>query len=218
MIKFIHKVNDKILVEVPTDEWIASVGSDAWATPDIRELEKRAKHLVFFYDDYTRNGFPQVQSPTYGGKYCCTAFTYDPFVLWKEATASDVRAFILRESFKGDEKCRVKGKIFSITTDSLVELDSYMFNELEYTRERLEFIYPFREQKKGKKGPLQYAILPAFIYVGIPGYWLPLIDGGYFYSKVRRFDPQNPICFNLTYTEYLDIKRYYAFTKEEYED
>lgn len=204
----------------PTQEWIAEANSRARFTPDLSKLELQTKVLVFVYNEM-QSSHEKNWRVSNGGLFCGTAFTYEPFVMWKKNLGEDTFPFILRTRFRNDDMCRVKGEIWAMDPEHVIDLDNYMLNGIEFVRERLDLIYPFREvvwKKEGGKqtSHLKHHKLSAEVYVGVPDYWNELIDGGLLYSKVKRFEPNHNLSFDVNCSGVIDIRQYYCFSKLEF--
>ncbi len=124
----------------------------------------------------------------------------------------------------------VKGEIHAIRPWQFKDLDFQRRNGVYFTRRRVQLIVPFREVislpevkpklgscgipqdipfalqgKKGLLSPQQVVLIRAWMYVGNPEYWDPIVDAGYAFETVARYNGRQPW-----------KKEYYSYNKYEH--
>ena len=207
-------------LEPISKELLVAGNSSAMFTPDLLELERRERHLVFIYNELQKKHWKHHMIEDQ--KYMGTMFTYERYQLFKRKLKTESIPIMLDENWPKVEKLRVKGEVWSIDTATLIHLDDYMLNTVEYHRQRIELIYPHKKVWVDKDGVihrdtgLRHSIHMAWCYVGDNEYWNALLDGGFFFGTCRQF--KGDISFALQWTDMIDIRNYYAFSLMEYSD
>lgn len=177
-------------------------------TPDIRQLEQNASHMVFFYGDIHRHAElfdgPASNQPIPTG----TAFTIHTIeqnknlgmTLWRVNkgnlsypvalddvhiqpegqlfTTKKLLALRAKET-RPVTQARIRGELYLMSPDHITELDSQLHNTLEFTRRRTKVILPFHRIDRAS-GTISRAcrFINCWMYFGNTEYWLPLLDGG----------------------------------------
>lgn len=198
-------------------------------TPDKLWLEKHEWCLVFFYDDGSRKSLLGEDAMFKGG-----AFTKDHnFVMWKKRLGTesfpipldgadrvyDGPGITSRPMWKmgGNEvrpgiRGRIKGSLYAVRPKQFWNgLDKHYFNGLEFTRQRVRVLIPYRVQQ-GHMGVDHNEFVQevrAWMYVGVKDYWHKQLDGGLMFTPVGAFAPKNQ------YSDGRRIGIYYCYTRLE---
>lgn len=209
-------------------------------TPDVSQLEKREYHPVFIYDGMMKG---RHEHELLEGKFRVvdgynphpTVFTREGFELW--VSKRHIRKYpIALKSTKpqavfGDVgttqvSSRIKGQLFHLTPETVIELDKHRFNGVLFHRERVDISYPFRHQFQTFKRdevvaneeslePLslhkttttsqEYILnIKAFMYIGEPGYWEPHLDGGCNFEPANLLTPRPKVWITHPFYYYLN--------------
>ncbi len=218
------------------EKWVGEANRRTDFTPDISELEQHEYQLLFVYGE-TQRGHPAFPIVNEGSAHICTAFTNTPgFTLWKRnrGLASTVVALSAPLPEKDaaplfppthfgvlTPSSRIKGELYAIRPYQMMELDKYHLNGYHYLRRRVHLAIPYSQVMWLKhpylnpttvysstyKTDTKIRIVKAWMYLGIPEYWEPQLDGGYEFTPVKLM---------RTY-ERPWISNYYYFTKNEYD-
>jgi gamma-glutamylcyclotransferase (GGCT)/AIG2-like uncharacterized protein YtfP len=159
------------------------------------------------------------------GKMEATAFTPPEFSLWKKKLGPASFPVALAQQYAGSPLKSVKGELYSISSEALIELDKHRENMQQYNRVRVPIRIPYRAfvflkeriEVHGEPGtepqflssawlPQQIGIVQAWMYVGSKDYWCPQLDAGYLFSPVTR---------------YFNVKQnfdYYYYSTQEYDE
>jgi hypothetical protein len=193
-------------------------------TPDIARLQQYKVQLLFVYDECMKQH--QRHSLIQPAEFQCTAFTEGQFSLWKKKLGKESFPIPLNTSSSMAPHSIIKGELWAIPPDNLVQLDNHKLNTVQFIRKRVRLIVPYTQQVWARdrdtsariynlatppnSSILQVprtALIKAWMYVGIDSFWDDQLDAGYLFSPVRNYTPNN---FKLT--------NYYYFSPEEYRD
>lgn len=195
-------------------------------TPDIAKLEQYEWQLFFAPDEFKRDHLmhKKIGAPEYGTRYQFPGFTqgnfhfWTPPAPWSSPVPTKVEGHTNALPFF-PPIAKIKGEVHLIRPQLFhLELDPYRQNTVEYRRERIRLIVPYRKVLFLKDHNLDPAfgvqenfsrseytgssiktseestcIIRAWMYIGVPEFWNPLINGfdyGHvetFSSKVRRW-------------------------------
>lgn len=182
-------------------------------TPDIDILEGYEWQLVFVADelkkDHAKHHLMGVEA-----KYNFPAFTQKSFTYWTGPpwdSPIPMRAehdSILSRIVGMPPVAKIKGEIYSIRPRSFIDLDTYKENTVQFQRERVRLVVPYRkllwlrdkdldplfkvQQALGQAAltksimhtPETTCIIKAWMYIGRPAFWDPLLTT-YEYSAVE---------------------------------
>lgn len=174
-------------------------------TPDVKELEKKVAHLMFFPCDMQK-GKPNSWCLDEAYHYA-PAYTKERFHFYRKNLGNESFPIPLRSEKKPDPipkiihvaeppLARIRGSLLWVPTKTIIEdLDKYRQNTVEFRRERIQVIIPYKEmlaQRNRDDGtPLlfltneQVKVEHALAYVGINSYWEEYLDAGALFSPVK---------------------------------
>jgi hypothetical protein len=203
---------------VPPKEVFDDAYAATYHTPDVWNLCRRMQHNIFVYDE-TMYGMPQHSLIETEAVRRAAAFTSKPFCLWKKKLGKASFPILLNPNGQEHESwrpARVKGVIYSVFTNTLIRLDNYKKNGVQFERKRIEVTVPNRRitVPKGKEVrgnqwdgvPVGFDRVPVYVYVGINRFWDDQLDGGYTFSPVKLYTPND------------GRAPFYFFTTQEFED
>lgn len=200
-------------------------------TPDVMKLEEKQFHLLFAHDDVMvgcQNYKYIAEESVFEGR----GFTTNAYQYFRKQTdgglialGTGYRADIAARS--GHDFCRIKGELHNVRAAGIIRLDQHYENGLQYRRQRIKVIYPYRDHAvveigneellppwpgaittKNELGLRHYVseekvcVLEAWMYVGLHMYWDDLIDGGFAFQKIPIKNGLRPWC-----------DKYYQFNK-----
>jgi hypothetical protein len=184
-------------------------------TTDVPELDRCSHHHLFVFDDLQRG---KRNHSHLIGDWVATAFTEAQFHLWKRVSDTEETLYIAlpkedqndttewSEAFKLRNRfnhwAKIKGELWKVTPQTITELDKYMQNNVLFKRRRVALEVPL---KSIDNGAVERTISSqeAFMYMGVPTYWEPRLDGGYHFQPMTIF---NHPSFS---------RRYYSYTALE---
>jgi Gamma-glutamyl cyclotransferase, AIG2-like len=206
------------------DRWIEEANTEVALTPDYMELEEKAFHLLFVYDEL-QNGH-WMHKLIAGSMPEGEAFTVDTFHVYRKRSHEaypipillhsqfydviDTRPGIDEPSFS-IPLARIRGKLYLVRTERYLAIDNYKLNGIQYKRERVRCVVPFKRRQR-ITGSAYVAlassaqIVRAFMYIAIPEFWEKYLDGGLEYPVVKTFDPRPDF-----------VHAYYYFGVTEYD-
>jgi AIG2-like family. len=203
----------------PPKSWLSVVKAEH--TPDLVKLEQRTQHLVFVYDQFQRKHY--ANKCLDNSKFECIGFTLNLFQLWRKNLGKVSYPIALRggdpdvPDFYGIQKLRIRGELWNVSTPELIELDNIKANGLHYVREKVRLLIPYRRMvyRRGNLTAIEThtTAVRAWMYVGLPAFWVNQLDGGFAFKPVRHFEANTP----MVNGEAL-LKHYYQFTPLEYQD
>lgn len=210
---FAKKVNEIGLVDAYE---VADLNSHHQYTPDLCKLEAFKKVRLFVPDNLQRHC--NLHSLLGETEFEAFAFTNEFFHFWKK-NALEMSQFIPLETEKNitpikptlhtHGSARILGELHLVSPDTVKQLDLLRQNGVQYFRRRIHVLVPNRTVRKTGyhkyerphaderlNGPVvtdpeRVDLQKAFMYIGNPDYWNPLIDAGYSYSSVQQFPAKN---------------------------
>lgn len=217
-------IGDTSYYNVPSPDWFQFARDQSARTPDIAKLEEYEFQLFFSCDE------TQTRQPKYSliedGAYICPAFTQVSFNYWLPETpflppvpmeAMEYGKYVLPNT---PPSAKIKGQLHAIRPYQFLSLDNYKDNRVQFLRQRVKLIVPYRAVKalrdpaiapfdmeeadiiRGNPHvangnvPTVYAtkekvvIIRAHMYIGIPEYWDKLISA-FDYRSVQTYQAKN---------------------------
>lgn len=212
--------------DIPDRAWFEYARQASKYTPDIAKLEEYEYQLIFACDE------TQIRHVKHhlieGGEYICPGFTQSGFNYWQPETpflpVVPLKATSTFNITGFPPNAKIKGQLLAIRPQLFIDLDNYKENGVQFQRERVKLIVPYRMVKwlhDPSVAPLDmepYAIeqgnpyiaegnvpsmyttkekvvlIRAWMYIGVPEYWDKLITN-FDYSSVSTFTANNrPWC------------------------
>ena len=192
------------------NNFLDSLGQKTKFTPDVTLLERKQFHSLFIPDEMMKSHKEHFRLGEC--KYKGEAFTVDKLTLWRKYAGSAASALPLDMGFRDVPRLPIRGQWIYVPTHTIFDLDTHKANGVEYERKWVEIIVPHERLRYGTKGwywdkeTSFKTPLHAFMYIGVSSYWSPLLDGGFTFSPVRTFNPNNKL-----------LSEYYHFTPKEYD-
>lgn len=188
--------------------------AEAWhrqniLTPDMWKLEQSMFQLIFIPDDFMRG---KVNNHLIA-EFCRdgdtplhpSCFTFERFTFWKKDLGEKSFPIPLEKGYDPSGYLRVrpipakiKGQLYAILSNRIKTLDIHRQNGLQFRRTRIEVSLPFRTVSYSVKSPLpvispDYLVTKeAWMYVGIPEYWDPLISDMFTVRECDKFTFNEP--------------------------
>lgn len=209
--------------DIPDRNWFEYARQSASKTPDISKLEEYEFQLLFACDE------TQIRHVKHylieDGSYVCPGFTQSGFNYWQPETPFSPCVPMKTVGYKNPLPgyppiAKIKGQLHAIRPYQFINLDNYKENGVQFKRERVKFIVPYRAVKwlnDPSVAPLDmepYAIeqgnpyvangnvpsiyttkervviVKAHMYIGIPEYWDKLISR-FDYGSVQTYIAKN---------------------------
>lgn len=229
--KLIRKVMPSFGYELPRPEFFTQMLEASKFTPDIAKLEQYEWQLFFAPDELKRDHLNHHKLGE--SKFKFPGFTqasyhfWDPPEAWNSPVPMKVEGFTNTLPFF-PPIAKIKGEVHLIRPQAFhLELDRYRQNTVEYQRERVRLIVPYRKVvflkdhnldpafgvqeafgrsdysgRSIKTSEEAVAIIRAWMYIGKPAYWDPIING-YDYGHVETFQAKT----RRWLSEYYNIRR-----------
>lgn len=211
---------------LPTKEWIDFVNNRCHFTPDVAQLERSELQLLFCPGEMKRN-FEDYQHIEDSSAYLCVAFTQKPFNFYQHILDQGRTTIPIEVEVPSTfiPNVKIKGELHAISTDTLIKLDKFKLNGVEFNRKRTKLVVPYRyianENKdaegkilplalRGKKGilsPERVHLVDAWMYVGAPEHWNDLLDGGYLFQPVKTFTSSKERKWLRNYYELTNVQQ-----------
>lgn len=208
-----------------TLSWFQDRLSEFKYTPDQYKLDQYLYQFVFVADELMKN-FPLHNNFITDARYFGSAYTINSFSVFKYKVPEKVSPVILPIQYHHPPARRVKGELWLLPASRLSFIDRYKMNTEVFQRLRVPVNVPYRELvdprinfdnrgvyfsegvwyniPKMSLTTTRMAKVRAWMYVAIPSYWEPLLDGGYMFSPVSRYMSRNK-----------NIGEYYYFSRNE---
>lgn len=162
-------------------------------TTDQWFLEQFARQLVFVADDLRVGGKNHqviMDLSPVGRAINPSVYTHNKYLAYKQDLGKDHSTAIVMPAdyvpsghiFNPPDPAPVQGELYAVDAFRMYLLDKHMQNGVKYRRVRTRITYPFRDVKNyrtnnPKVSPHRFITITAWMYVGIPRYWDPLIGG-----------------------------------------
>lgn len=204
----------------PPHSWHQTRGNPSDYTGDIWLLEQSEFQLMLICDQMMQNQRMNTLLQGYS-TFLGAAFTAkNNFILWKKKLGLGTYPIPLREQYpkltnaRTPMTARIKGELFKIRSSRFLELDEYKSNGLEFRRQRVQLLVPYRRQQgsTGVNAEEFIARCWAWMYVGKKTYWEEHLDAGYMFGRCQIYE------LNNRYSDGVYLDRYYTFTPKEYGD
>lgn len=146
-------------------ELAAEAASYAEFSPDIPFLYARRYHTVFVYDSFKR-GFENhvdIERSIYRGE---AETLSNNFVLYER----NGLGYATLSPFKQD-RGQIRGELYTVRTETLIDLDTVVSNTVHYNRIRVNVLLPFRRIKDGgiaMDSKYQRRPFEAWMYIASP--------------------------------------------------
>lgn len=207
----------KLLPHWPDEYFLRETLWNTEFTPDIAALELSQFQLLFVCDDMKHDwdGYSFIKEVS--AKAANRAFTQMNYKFYQRRVElpggkvettyiplrSDRTEFELTPVIPYVASCKISGELHVVESSHFMKLDRLRQNGVQFRRERVKLLVPYREMpredyrdvrgktlppalqgKKGALSPERIHIVEAWMYVGIPEYWNDLLDGGFMFSPV----------------------------------
>lgn len=174
----------------------------AW-TPDQWVLEQYIQQLLFI-----PNGMQYImdipdEDELFIKEVSPSVYTDAHFLAYKRDRGKDLSSALV---MPGDYKpsghltngtppgpAKVRGTLHLVWSHKLYLLDKEMQNGVQFSRQRVRIIYPWRYVSYGKKNPIPnishhgFKVITGWMYVGVPSYWDDRI-GGLFAQPLNTYE------------------------------
>jgi hypothetical protein len=201
-------------------------------TPDFPWLERHEWVYLFVYGEDQRFGrkYDLIKEESF---FRATAFTQnDQFAMWKKKLGEETLAIPIegadrvwdgngvtsRKLYKmktTEQKPgvlgRIKGEWHQVRPWVIETLDKAYLNGVEFKRERVKLLVPYRIQQGGVGVDHNefIKVVKCWMYVGIKDYWIKQLDGGMDFMPVGAYAPRTNVIDGTR------IGTYYAYTRLE---
>jgi hypothetical protein len=190
-------------------------------SPDLWKLEMYHSQLLYVYDELMQGHrahelladhcVPLEENTTMGEDRPLprSVFTAPSFHMIKRNLGQESYPIVMGEGTFNAPPGRIKGELYAVRTQRFRILDEYHDNLVKFVRVRVNLDISYQQLCR-RSGELFFSErtkrVRAWMYIGIPKYWNPLIDGGYLFKPVRAYEPNN-----------FRMGRYYYFSQQEYD-
>lgn len=208
--------------DLPPKAWFDYARMSASRTPDIAKLEEYEFQLLFACDETQigHNKYDLIKD----GCVVCPGFTQSSFNYWDSETpfipAVPLKSTSTYNITGFPPNAKIKGQLHAIRPYQFISLDNYKENGVQFQRERVKLIVPYRAVKWLRDpavAPLDMepitieqgnpyiadgnvpsiyttkemvVIIRAWMYIGIPEYWDKLITN-FDYGSVQTYIAKN---------------------------
>jgi hypothetical protein len=196
------------------EQWLDSAKPEY--TPDIARLQLSTHWNFFIYDEMMRRH--SMHNELKDSEYWGVGYTlFDNFTMFKQdlgrrsspivLVGADVQVPLpgistsrllakIPKLNKVRRPARIKGELFTVPTDLILELDKYNLNTVQFERVRVDVLVPCRKVWHNSRAGTftseeHKRVVRAFMYIGVRSYWDNLIDGGFNYKLTSMFTPNN---------------------------
>jgi len=178
-------------------EWLNGYSfEDQHFTPDMANLERKAFHRLFVYNNWQHGQHGHDQLGGEAIRLAAAVSTDRDFVVLKKKLGKETYPIALdleaekytlgRETFFGP-RGQILGQLFYVRPSVIKELDKQQLNGIEFSRERINIDVPFREHDGTAISDPKIMRMDAWAYIGRTEYW---IDGhgitDQLFAPVRR--------------------------------
>lgn len=174
-------------IEYPPQNWVNGVHMLTKYTPDVVTLERYFYQHMFVYNEWQSvNRGAEILK---GCDRLAGAFTVAPFTVWNKNLGGESYPIVLETQGHGEGfgelatmglPAQIKGELYKVPSASATtfnRLDTYMQNGVSFKRKRMQIAVPYTDPATGLR---DVKTLEAWMYIGNPDYWDPLIDNYHF--------------------------------------
>lgn len=225
IMQFLNKFLGK---DFPGKSWLQDRNFDRTRTPDALRLTEQQFQLLFVADRM-KVGFSQYSLISEHSAFVCLAFTQKDFNFYhrKLPFIDDLVPLPADPPSGFVPNAKIFGELHSVESLRLTELDNIKENGVQFIRTRVPLVVPYRQMiledyqdeegrplpialqgKRGVLSPQRVHLVKAWMYVGNPDYWTPMLDGGFDFQSVKLKFP---------YKEKRWLKKFYHFTEQKNE-
>lgn len=212
----------------PDRHWKIMMDQYLEYTPDSGTLTQNYCQFLFVYDRLMRQFdehqvIEQDAIPLGLERAGITAYTQGSYGLWQQNLGKASFPLALTSQSKDimAPPSRIRGELYAIRPYRFLTLDKAYQNGVQFKRERVKLVLPYRDVRWFKEGDEMagrsgmdsgctrvsaYNLaksIDAWMYVGVTDHWNDLLDGGYHFSPVKRIESRTPW-----------LGHYYYFKKE----
>lgn len=204
-------------------------GECATYTPDINELERHPRQLIFVMDDMSTGGKYHdyiTETNVFGRWPGCSGYTEDLFTFWNRRLGNDSYPVALPPEFAVKENepwreipspappARIWGQVYSIRPFQFKKLDFLRENGVQFKRERVQIRIPHQKTFQKPLPEVSHEMshfMDCWMYKGVPEYFKDLIDNGFMFTPVRTVQYKG-----VRQRDWLD--RYYLYSNAKRQD
>lgn len=223
-------LNNKFFKTYPGPDWVREVDEESQYTPDQWLLDESAWQLLFVYNTFQRGHVDHEwfidPDGCQGPIRRCLAFTQNSnFTMVKKnmSRESFPIALVPTTELTSLETGHIQGEIYKVRPSQFNVLDTWHRNTVEFIRIRVNLTVPYRRLTRrltpnavdNASMLVSSSVLTrgfksvrAWMYLGIAGFWNPLIDAGYLYSPVKKYPHVSKHigdCFYYSSSENIDV-------------
>lgn len=182
-------------------------------SPDLHVLEERDFQLFFITDEmkrkehkhsimnagsaflataYTKSEYQFIQRSVEVEKPIAIAFEDKRTHAEKQGPIMDFAEYLRSYPYG-----KLRGELHAVRPYQINALDKYKQNTVEFIRKRTTVVVPYQEEFEqrcrdtGEKLTFitgqQVYLIQAWMYVGVPDFWEPMLDAGFVFSAVKQF-------------------------------
>lgn len=190
--------------EYPSEAWLKEDYAPQHS-PDLFKLERKGKHLLFEHGDLM-SGMPKHRH-FIEGQALTSAFTEENFSVIRQKNGANNFPITLKDTPTRQPRAQVKGQLFLVTGDTILDIDNYRQNTVCFIRKEAKIILPSVD-KHGN-----HELIRAYMYVSNKPYWKEQLEWDYAMFKGHPESNFAPV------TMYKDGRynplQYYYFTSAE---
>lgn len=175
--------------------WLDRVTADYRYTKDIADLELLAGHYLFVYDNM-KTGHRQA-SVLAGAELKGEVLSRDPYSVFVRNLGANSYPLPLARKYPGLPHSRILGELYFVDTKTLVEIDNLRRNGVEFTRQRVISLFPFKERwldnetMELRETRIRYFKVEAWMYIGNKIFWHNLLDNGLLFGVCSHSEFEN---------------------------
>jgi hypothetical protein len=197
---------------LPTSDFFEQADRRVDFTPDMKKLEQSMFQIMFVYGEFME-GHREYDLIREHSVKLAQGFTMEHMTMWKKNLGKLSYPIALQTKFAHTPEARIKGELHSIFSYRYNVLDTHMQRGVHFIRKRVPIIVPYTElvTEQGPNNSVKISnidtcyIIKAWMYLGVPEYWIDFLDQGYAFSTVKMYETARS---NMGY--------YYHFSKDEY--
>lgn len=185
----------------------------AWAhqnqhSPDLWRLMQYQRQWIFIPDDmkmgHRHHKLISEESASGVDPFHPACYTRKNYTLWKKDLGTESFPIAFEESFKPSnfvrwppEPARIMGELYAIRPSQFILLDNHRQNGVQFIRKRVDISIPYVEARYSKEKPLPVLkdclhTLQAWMYLGVPQYWDPLLGGVFDTHSLPLYEHETP--------------------------
>lgn len=196
MFKWLDRLRNRLPTVTEFNTWTPPF------TPDVSYLEMQEFVPLLEFGDAQRSqpNYRLIDEHSFFEAHAFT--TKEAFVMYRHAN-EEPTAIAFAKGRKTRNRARIRGELHMVQSKGIFALDIHRQNGIKFRRIRIPVDLPHREEmiitdpdtghyRRFLTGLQHYKKIDAYVYLAVPEFWEPKLDGGYEFPLCTLKEPKGP--------------------------